>query len=91
MYSAEASTSPLAGEHPAAHLDPQEIARPQFAEVAAVGIDQKLPAVIAERQAEVVAHALVETEPHREAKRRRQLDPPVPLAIVHGLPPRLRA
>jgi hypothetical protein len=33
----------------------------------------------------------VETEAHREAKRRRQLDPPVPLAIAHGLPPPFRA
>jgi hypothetical protein len=56
-----------------------------------VRIDQELPAVVAESQAEVVAHALVEAAADREAKRRRQLDPAVPLAIVHGLPPRFQA
>ena len=50
-----------------------------------------LAAIIAQREAEVVAYALVEAAAHREAKRRRQLDPPVPLAIVHGLPPPIGA
>jgi hypothetical protein len=81
----------VAGEHAAAHVDAQEVARPQLAEVTAEGIDQELPAVVGQRQAEVVAYALVEAASHREAKRRRQLDPPVPLAIVHGLPPPNRA
>ena len=81
----------VAGEHLAVDVDPQQIARAQLAEVAAVGIDQELPAILGQRQAEVVAHALVEAEPDRHAQRRRQLDPSDPLAIIHGLPPRLRA
>ena len=58
-------------------------------------------ALFAERQLGAFEHAMaraaddcpyfVEPEPDRHAKRRRQLDPSDPLAIVHGLPPRLRA
>ena len=77
----------VAPEHPAVDVDPEQIARPQLAEVAAVRIDQELATVVGQCQAEVVAHPLVKTEPDREAECRRQLDPPDPLAIVHGLPP----
>jgi hypothetical protein len=73
----------VAAEHPAADVDSQQVARAQLGEVAAVGIDQKLPAIVAQRQAEVIAHAFVEPEPDRHPKRRRQLDPSDPLAIVH--------
>jgi hypothetical protein len=72
-------------------VDSQQIVRVQLAEVAAVGIDQELPAIVGQRQAEVVAHAFVEPEPDRQAKGRRQLEPSDPLAIIHGLPPALRA
>jgi hypothetical protein len=81
----------VAGEDAAVDIDAQQIARPQFAEMVTVRVDQELPAVVAQREAEMIAHALVEAAAHRETKRRRQLHPPVPLAIVHGLPPPIGA
>ena len=89
MYNAEASTSPSPASTRPSAIDAQKVARLQFAEMPTVRIDQELPAVIAQREAEVVAHALVEAAAHGEAKRRRQLHAPVPLAIVHGLPPQI--
>ena len=73
--------------HLAIDRDPEQIARPELAEMAAVGVDQELAAVVGQRQAEMVVDALVQAEPHGQAKRRRQLDPADALEIVHRFAP----
>ncbi len=73
----------IAREHLAIGVDPQQVAGADLAEMAAVGIDQKLAAVVGQRQAEVVVDALMKAEPDGEAEGRRQLDPANELGIVH--------
>jgi sirohydrochlorin ferrochelatase len=48
-----------------------------------VGVDQELPAVVAQRQAEVVVDALVHAEADRQAEGGGELDPADALEIVH--------
>ena len=72
-----------ARDHIALEIDHQQVARGDLLEQQPAPVDQEAVLAVRHHQAEMIAQALVEAEPHRKPERRREVAAHPPFHIAH--------